>query len=115
MAVEYETYELGKDVTQIAKTDTKLQTAVISVRLTKADVARLEAIGRENGKTISQVIRDAIAAYEVKHPSMIIGLWNGSTVTIGEPGEVSGNGWEVSYQTVELNPTGTTVPIQPYV
>ena len=41
MAVEYETYELGKDVTQIAKTGTKLQTAIISVRLTKAEAARL--------------------------------------------------------------------------
>ncbi len=113
MAVNYEEYELGKDVTRIAKSGMKRETAVISVRLTKAEVARLEAIGLESGKTISQVIRDAIAAYEVKHPSMIIGLWNGSTVTIGEPGEVTGNSRAVSYQTVELNPTGTTVPIQP--
>ena len=108
-----EEYQLGRDVTHLAKANDNRGTAVISVRLGATDIARLEGIGRESGKTVSQVVRDAIAAYRVKRPALIVGFWSGSTVTLGEPEEFSGTvGWDVSYSDPEPNPTGTTVPIQ---
>ena len=66
MTTRDEEYQLGRDVTHLAKADGKRGTAVISMRLGAADIARLEGIGRESGKTVSQVVRDAIAAYRVK-------------------------------------------------
>jgi hypothetical protein len=86
-----EEYELGKDVTQLAKATSKKETSVVSVRLTSSEIAKLERIGRENGKTVSQVIREAIAAYRVRRPAMVVGLWNGTTVSMGDPQSVSGN------------------------
>lgn len=77
-------YELGQDVTHLATAGKRKETSVISVRLSGEEIKRLEELGRENGKTISQIIRDAIASYRVQRPEMVIGLWDGSTVTVGE-------------------------------
>ena len=67
--------ELGRGVTRLARSGPKRETAVISVRLETNDIARLEGIGHETGKTVSQVIRDAIVAYRVIRPAMTVGLW----------------------------------------
>ena len=113
MARMTEDYELGRDVTHLAKSSTKRETGVISVRLPMTDIARLEGIGRESGKTISQVIRDAIVAYRVKHPVIEIGLWSGSKVVVGESEEAGMNAsWEVEYSNMTTDSTGTTVAIQ---
>lgn len=61
-AAAFDEYVLGKDVTPIAAGGEKKPTAVVSVRMTSSEIARLERIGRESGQTVSQVIRDAIAA-----------------------------------------------------
>ena len=107
-----EEYELGKNITPLATKGTKRETAVISVRLTTGDIARLEAIGRETGKTVSQVVRDAIASYRVNYPTMVVSVL-GSTVTVGASDEASGNQfrWDVRYEPEHPNPTGTAVAI----
>ncbi len=91
MSQDHEDYELGRNVTHLFKSASKRETSVISVRLSGEEIKRLEELGRDNGKTVSQVIRDAIASYRVQRPEIVIGLSNGSTVIIGEPAEASGN------------------------
>ena len=61
--------ELGRNVTHLFKSDLSDSVAVVSVRLDHSEVARLEKIGRETGKTVFQVIQDAIAAYQVEEPT----------------------------------------------
>lgn len=60
--------ELGANVTHLAKSDKKA-VAIVRVRLDAKDIARLEAIGRESGKLVTEVIRDAIAAYRAEQPT----------------------------------------------
>jgi hypothetical protein len=60
--------ELGRNVTHLFKSDERKANAIISVSLEYDDIAHLEKIGREDGKTVAQVIRDAIAAYRVEQP-----------------------------------------------
>ena len=61
--------ELGRNVTHLFKSDKRDGTATVSVKLSYNDIARLEAIGRESGKLVTEVIRDAIAAYRVEQPA----------------------------------------------
>lgn len=63
----YEECELGEDVTHLFKSDNVAVS--VSVILDADDIAWLEKIGRESGKTVAQVIRDAIAAYRVEKPA----------------------------------------------
>lgn len=77
-------YELGKDVTPLATEGKKKDTAVVSVRMTDSEIANLERIGRESGKTVSQVIREAVAAYRAHRPLMVIDA-NGVTIATGQP------------------------------
>ena len=114
MTSRHEEYELGKEVTHLATSKAKRETSVISVRVTKADIGRLEGIGRESGKTVSQVIRDAITAYQVKNPTMVVSVWSGSTIIMGEQEVDSGNphSWDVNYGAMDLGSTGTAVPIE---
>ena len=58
--------ELGRNVTHLAKPDGRPGKAIVSVNLDYDDIVRLEEIGRGSGKTVTQVIRDAIAAYRVE-------------------------------------------------
>ena len=60
----YEECELGEDVTHLFKSDGAKATVLISVSLDAEDIALLEKLGQESGKTVAQVIRDAIAAYQ---------------------------------------------------
>ena len=60
----YEECELGEDVTHLFKSDKT--TVSVSVVLDAGDIAWLEKIGKANGKTVAQVIRDAITAYQVE-------------------------------------------------
>ena len=56
--------ELGRNVTHLFKSDKEITTATISVSLDIAALAFLEGIARETDKTVAQVIRDAIGAYQ---------------------------------------------------
>ena len=60
----YEECELGADVTHLFKSDSAKVTVLVSVSLDAEDLARLEKLGKDNGTTVAQVIRDAIAAYQ---------------------------------------------------
>lgn len=66
--------ELGRNVTHLFKSDKRDGTAIVSVKLNYDDIARLEAIGRESGKLVTEVIRDAIAAYRVEQPAAPVEL-----------------------------------------
>lgn len=114
MTSRYEENELGRNITQQASSGTKRETTVISIRLTTGEIARLEAIGRESGKTVSQIIRDAITVYQVKKPTMVVSMWSGSTITMGEPVEVSDSqyAFDVNYVPAIEGSTGTAWPIQ---
>lgn len=61
--------ELGRNVTHLAKPEGQPGNAIVSVSLDHSEIARLEGIGRKNGKTITQVIQDAIAAYQAEKPA----------------------------------------------
>ena len=56
--------ELGRNVTHLLKGDGSKATAIIPVSLAYEEIVVLEKIGRKSGKTVTQVIRDAIAAYQ---------------------------------------------------
>ena len=60
----YEECELGANVTHLFKSEGAKATVLISVSLDAEDIARLEKLGQDSGKTVAQVIRDAIAAYQ---------------------------------------------------
>ena len=78
-------YILGENVTQAAGRKERRDTTVISVRLSNNEVARLEQLGVTNGKTVSQIVREAISAYNVKQHDVIWSLPNGSVVAYGAP------------------------------
>jgi predicted transcriptional regulator len=56
-------YELGLDVTEKVRKRSSTETAVLSIRLSVAELARLDALARAKGRSISQIVRDAIAGY----------------------------------------------------
>ena len=65
MSVDFdEEYTLGREVTEIALGKKLRETVVVSVRLPLEDFARLEKISSESGKSMSQVIRETVAAYQ---------------------------------------------------
>lgn len=80
-------YILGQDVTDIAKSNTPKDSAVVSVRLPVSEVARLERISNSTGKSMSQIVREAVAAYEVidsyTHPKITIADVQGYTLSTG--------------------------------
>ena len=87
-----EDYELGRDVTHLALAGgTKRDMAVLSVRLPASEIARLERIGRESGKTLSQVVRDAVASYRTQRPTTAVVLGNGVSFRMGKPDGTSVN------------------------
>lgn len=82
----YDNYdELGENVTHLATSGRKKDTCIISVRMTASEIAKLEGIGRESGKTVAQVVRDAVAAYQVNRP-MLMADDNGAMIPIASPG-----------------------------
>ena len=87
-----EGYELGRDVTRLALAGgTRGNSAVLSVRLPASEIARLEKIGQESGKTLSQVVRDAVSVYRVQKPTAAIVLGNGVAFSMGKLDGVSVN------------------------
>ena len=53
-------YTLGRNVGKVPGGESSRATAVLSVRLTAHEVAAVEAIARETGKTLSQIVREAL-------------------------------------------------------
>ena len=58
-------YILGEEVTDVALGKRGKETVVVSVRLTASEFSRIEKLCNETGKSMSQTIRDALAAYQV--------------------------------------------------
>jgi predicted DNA-binding protein len=56
-------YVLGQEVTSAAAAKVRTGTAVLSVRLTAGELAAVEAASKASGKTVSQVVREAIKSY----------------------------------------------------
>lgn len=81
-------YVLGRDVTTIMSAKERRGTVVLSVRLTLADMARLERLARDERKTLSQIVREALVAYggsEALQPRITYSVYGGSTLSTGGP------------------------------
>ena len=73
----HEEYTLGQEVTEIALGKKAKETVVVSVRLPVDEFARLEKLSESLGKSMSQIIRDAVAAYQVPgHSTMMEFMMN---------------------------------------
>jgi hypothetical protein len=87
MSNEYSEYELGEEVTQLAKGKGAKNTTVVSVRLSVEEVARLEGWSQQTGKSISDIVRDAISNYtpsnESDSPVVLFGIAGGSAFSFG--------------------------------
>ena len=60
---------LGRDVTEAARSKNKGGTTIVfSVRLAVDDVRQLEQLSRQTGRTVSQIVREAIQNYTVTEP-----------------------------------------------
>ena len=59
MSDEHE-YVLGQDVTTAARSKTKSGSVMVSVRLSADELATIEAAAQASGRSLSQVIREAI-------------------------------------------------------
>ena len=104
---------LGENVTEMAAAGRKQGSAVISVRLSTAEIVHLEDLGRLSGRTASQVIRDAIAAYEVNSSAWVVSVGaNGLVFTVGGEVRTQGFGLVNDWAHQELiydAPSGTLV------
>lgn len=60
---EHEEYALGEEVTEHATPKSHSGTVVVSIRLPVAEFAQLETSADAAGKTISQLVREAVRAY----------------------------------------------------
>ena len=63
MSDEREDYVLGEEITATSKAKKQTGTGVLSVRLSTEELTRLDQISRSTGKTLSQLVREAVAAY----------------------------------------------------
>ena len=90
---DHQDYVLGEDITDAAKGHAHRGTAVVSVRMSTDEVGRLEALSRERGVTVSQIVREAVAAYqvpgEVLGPVVTVSTVHGSTLSVGASQETS--------------------------
>ena len=65
MSAEYgNEYKLGEEITDVALGKRAKETVVVSVRLTSEEFSRLEKLCEQAGKSMSQLVREAISAYE---------------------------------------------------
>jgi hypothetical protein len=93
MADEYEGYELGNDVSAEAKASTRRSTAVLSVRFSADELAEIEQVSLGSGKTVSQVVREAVTAFlhhkRFEQPTVTISIREQSTFSVGTPRQSS--------------------------
>ena len=59
-----EEYVLGDNITELVKGKKPKESVVVSVRLTADEFYRLEKLCENADKSMSQVVRDALAAYQ---------------------------------------------------
>ena len=63
MSIENGEYALGENVTRLAQSKKARDTVVVSVRLSVEDFSRLENMCFKTGMSMSQIVREAVAAY----------------------------------------------------
>jgi predicted transcriptional regulator len=84
---EHEEYVLGPDVTPSAAARERRGTTVLSVRLAPDELAQLESVSRATGRTISQIVREALSSCiqlsRYAQPSVTLSVEGQSTVTTG--------------------------------
>ena len=65
-------YVLGEDVTERARPKgTHRATAVLSVRLDRAQLGEIEMLARHRGEDVSRVLREAVAQYLAGHRTVL--------------------------------------------
>lgn len=86
-------YVLGEDVTHLAAPKGKRDTAVISVRLATQELRELDALSKATGKTISQVVREALAAFRYvdarSNLTLTVSVQDGPTMMFGSPTQIT--------------------------
>ena len=86
-ANENEEFALGEDVTALARSRSRGGTAVVAVRLSLSELSEIESICQATGKTMSQVIREALRNWlhfdAASQPTVTISIKGGSTTTTG--------------------------------
>lgn len=82
-----EKYELGEDVTQAAAAKERKGSVVLSVRLSSHELAKLEQVAQASGKTISQIVREAVTGFVPMGRTANYGVvisQHGNLVTFGD-------------------------------
>ena len=74
MSSENEENTLGENITQIALGKKAKDTVVVSVRLSVEDFSRLEKICIQTDMSMSQVVREAVAAYSGPEGDVRVGF-----------------------------------------
>jgi predicted DNA-binding protein len=83
-------YELGAEVTERAAARGGKNSAVLSVRLHVEDLHRLETASAVTGRSVAQIVREAISAYVAYVNSSAVHVtvsWHSGDVTIGSGAE----------------------------
>jgi len=113
MTTENEDFVLGEEVTTRAKSRSRGDTVVLSVRLSLEEFSGLEALSTATGKTLSQVVREAIGerlrTSRLSEPRVTV-FFGGVTTSIGVP--------ELQGRAVVIEPkleAGNEDPIRTYV
>jgi predicted DNA-binding protein len=92
MSNRQDEYVLGKEVTAIAKGRGAKATTVVSVRFAVDEVIRLEQISQQTGKSVSDIIREAVSSYMPSEDSfennggmtIQVGYSDGSSCSVGD-------------------------------
>jgi hypothetical protein len=88
MFADEEEFVLGEDITSLARAKGRKETVVFSVRLSREEFERLDAAAQMQGKTASQIAREAIRNVVVssnlsQQPSITVSFLGGGTTTTG--------------------------------
>ena len=99
-------FVLGDDVTSLARSRLRKGSVVLSVRLSAEELAAVDALASENGKTPSQIVREAIRDYvhgsRAVVPTVTISLVGGSTLATGAVSIVTRAASAVNYHPREI-------------
>ena len=93
-------YVLGQDVTKAAESKNRSGSVMLSVRLSAEELAAIEAMADASGKTLSQVVREAVRnclqVAEKAQPVMTISVSGGMTMRTGAPRQAITVGYGVA-------------------
>jgi hypothetical protein len=91
--MEADEFVLGEEVTQAARGKPRRETAVLSVRLSVEEIAELEALSRASGKSMSQILREALLSYVHQggpvQPTITVSVFEGPTFSTGKVTQAS--------------------------